>query len=217
MTRHDTLVRLKPGNPFETVLHLFDGGWIPVRDPWGMCTGKRDGKTISLFCVDKDRVTQEQEVILAACIAGRLEVSTEEVLQEAEKDGITFDSDWVEAMTGEAECYRRTLELADFLEAHPTPDEFAYREFIEQQYCDWIHGDRIPEPMPENYEDVDPRYKSPELEQAYKQREIDRFLQQGGYSVFDVLTGKAMIDALNYLDPDSEYSLVGPDEFLEQE
>lgn len=214
MSKHDTFVKLKLGNPFKSVLHLFEDEWIPVRDPWGMCQGKRNGKTVSLFCIDKDRITKEQEDAIVQIYARNFRVSPSEILKEAEKDGITFSFEWVEAMTGETECYRRTLELADFLEAHPEPDEKTYSEFLKQQYRDWINGNRIPEPMPENYEDIDPRYKSPELEQAYKQRKINELLKKGNYSVFDVMSGTAAIEVLNQIDPDNEYSLISLDEYL---
>lgn len=62
--------------------------------------------------------------------------------------------------------------------------------------------------MPERYEDIDDRFKNPELEQAYKRRAIDRHLENNDYSVFDVLTGKAMVNALNAIDDENEWELM---------
>lgn len=168
MTRHDTLVKLKPGNPFESVLHLFEDRLIPTRDPWGMLTGRtKDGKSISLFCIDKDRVTNEQRDAIASILAEAYDVPVASILQEADKDGLAFSYQWIEAIYGGAECYRRTIELIDFLELEDRTG-VAMSKFIAQQYRDWIDGDKIPELMPDDYGDIDPRLKSPELEQVYR-------------------------------------------------
>lgn len=34
MTKHDTWVTLKPGNPLSEIMHLFPDGLIPMRDPF---------------------------------------------------------------------------------------------------------------------------------------------------------------------------------------
>ncbi|WP_375505661.1 hypothetical protein [uncultured Nostoc sp.] len=36
MTKHDTWVKLKPGNPFEPILDLFPDRMIPMRDPFAL-------------------------------------------------------------------------------------------------------------------------------------------------------------------------------------
>ena len=46
---------------------------------------------------------------------------------------------------------------------------------------------------------------------------IETVIAQGNYSVFDVLSGRAMVDALNQIDPENEYSLVGYDDFDDDE
>ncbi|MCC5606657.1 hypothetical protein LC612_07615 [Nostoc sp. CHAB 5834] len=47
---------------------------------------------------------------------------------------------------------------------------------------------------------------------------IESAIAAGGYSVMDVLTGRAMVDSLNIIDPENTYSLVGyDDEFDEDE
>ncbi|MEM7756543.1 MAG: hypothetical protein AAF298_00225 [Cyanobacteria bacterium P01_A01_bin.40] len=211
MSKHDTWVQLKTGNPFEHIEHLFPKGF-PMRDPWGMGRSE-DGKTI-LWFMDMDRLSEPQKGVIAINIAEKFGVSPQEVIDES-PEGFLINGEWIESMAGGTENYRRSIELANFLEAHSEPNRKAYEAFYQQQYRDWIHGDRVPEPMPENYEDVDPRMQSPALEKAYKQIEIDRLLAQGNYSVFDVLSGKAMIEVLNQIDPDNEYSLSTLDDCLE--
>ena len=211
MSKHDTWVKLKAGHPMTSIEQLFPEGF-PMRDPWAMGRSP-DGKT-ALWFIDDDRLTPDQSGEIAKLYAERFGVTIEKVLADSISNGFAIDADWVESMTGGAENYRRTLELADFLEANPEPDPEAYKQFQQQQYRDWIEGDRVPEPMPEKYEDVDPRMKSPELEQAYKEIEFNRLLEQGNYSVLDILTGKAMVEVLNQIDSEHEYSLAKEDDIL---
>lgn len=99
----------------------------------------------------------------------------------------------------------------DFLELAPQPpSESAFQEFYDNQRLRWIDGEEVPEPFPEDFDSVDPRLKTPELEVAMKRNQINKML--AGYSVFDVLTGQAMTDVLNAIDPDNEYNLVGLDD-----
>ncbi|MEH2115379.1 hypothetical protein [Nostoc sp.] len=48
-------------------------------------------------------------------------------------------------------------------------------------------------------------------------RKIEFAIGQGNYSVLDVLTGRAFTDALNIIDPENSYSLVGYDDDFEDE
>ncbi|MEH1789442.1 MAG: hypothetical protein V7L23_28645, partial [Nostoc sp.] len=67
-------------------------------------------------------------------------------------------------------------------------------------------------------DDVYPQLRTPELELALKMRKIETAIKNAGYSVLDVLTGRAFTDALNIIDPGNSYSLVGyDDEFDEDE
>lgn len=198
MSQHDTWVRLKPQHPFTSIEYLFPQG-LPMRDPFPMGRSA-DGK-VALWFIDDDRLEADQSQAIAKLYAQKFGVTTQEVIADAIPDGFAIDANWVKGMYGGAECYRRSLEAADFFAAHPRPDAQAYEQFIKQQYRDWIEGDRTPEPMPERYEDIDPRFKNPGLEEIYRQIEVNKALQ--GYSVMDVLTGKATLDVLNQ----NEYSL----------
>ncbi|WP_298908709.1 hypothetical protein [uncultured Nostoc sp.] len=42
-------------------------------------------------------------------------------------------------------------------------------------------------------------------------------IANGNYSVMDALSGQAMTEVLNQIDPENSYSLVGDDEFDEDE
>ncbi|MEH1786229.1 MAG: hypothetical protein V7L23_11770, partial [Nostoc sp.] len=67
-------------------------------------------------------------------------------------------------------------------------------------------------------DDVYPQLRTPELELALKMRKIETAIKNAGYSVLDFLTGRAMVDSLNIIDPENSYSLVGyDDEFDEDE
>ncbi len=211
MSKHDTFVRLKAGHPFHHIDHLFPDGY-PMRDPWGMGRSK-DGKTI-LWIIDMDRLEQHQKGAIVINLAEKHGVHPQEIIDDS-PEGFAIASEWVESMTGGVENYRRSIELADFLEANPKPNKEAYEAFYQQQYRDWIDGDRIPEPYPENYEEIDKRFKSPEFEKAFKMHQIEKYMSEQNYSVFDILTGKAMTETLNHIDPDSHHSLISIDEFLE--
>ncbi|MBW4673449.1 MAG: hypothetical protein KME52_05340 [Desmonostoc geniculatum HA4340-LM1] len=111
----------------------------------------------------------------------------------------------------------RTGELADFFETAPQPPSAkAYREFYNSQYSRWIEGNEVPPPI-NSIDDVDPRLRTPELERLFKMKQIQNAMSQGNYSVLDVLTGRAMVDALNVIDPENQYSLVGYDDEFEDD
>jgi hypothetical protein len=115
------------------------------------------------------------------------------------------------------EGIQRQKELADFFETAPQPPSArAYREFYNSQRDRWIEGDEVPPPI-NSIEDVDPRLRTPELERALKMRKVESAIAQGNYSVLDVLTGRAFTDALNIIDPENSYSLVGYDDEFEED
>ena len=186
MTAHDTWVQLKEGHPFEDIEHLFPDGF-PMRDPFPMGVTRSD-TIVNLWFMDMNRLDNQQKHEIASLMAKKFGVDPQKIIDES-PEGFAINHEWIESMEGGVENYRRTLELADFNETEE-PDSEAYKQFIDQQYRDWIDGDRVPEPMPENYEDIDPRMRSPELEQAYKRMEVQKLLNEGNYSTFDILSGK---------------------------
>lgn len=219
MTKHDTWVKLKPGNPYESVLDLFPEGKIPVRDPFPLeRVATPDGEQVPLWIIDIERLSPIQINAIARLIAQRRGASLTEVQSEAVSlGGFGMADGWVEAMECDAEGFQRSKELADFFETAPQPPSArAWREFYNSQRDRWIEGDEVPPPI-NSIEDVDPRLRTPELEQALKMRKIEFAIGQGGYSVLDVLMGRAMTDALNIIDPENSYSLVGDDEFNDDE
>ncbi|MCC5621624.1 hypothetical protein LC574_09980, partial [Nostoc sp. CHAB 5715] len=56
-----------------------------------------------------------------------------------------------------------------------------------------------------------------ELERLIKMHQVESAIAAGNYSVLDVLTGQAMVDALNIIDPENTYSLVGDDDEFDDE
>lgn len=205
MSKHDTWVQLRPGHPFEPIMRLFPKGF-PMRDPFPM--GLSKDNSAALWFMDSDRLDSNQIHHIAETIAAKHGVSSDEVLNEAlSNEGFAVNNIWIANVTGGVENYRRNIESADFLESHLNATKKDFEEFYQQQYRDWIHGDKIPEPLPDNYEDINPRFKSPEMEAAFKQWQINKLLQQGGYSVWDVMNGTAMAEVMNKLDSEAEWSL----------
>ncbi|MEH2307805.1 hypothetical protein [Nostoc sp.] len=221
MTKHDTWVKLKPGNPYESILEdLFPDGMIPMRDPFPLeRVTDADDQQIAMWIIDLERLKSFQTVAIAQLIAGLRNADPLEVTQEAiSHGGFAVRHDWIDSMQCGDEGFQRQKELADFFETAPQPPSArAYREFYNSQHERWIEGDEVPPPI-NSIDDVDPRLRTPELEQHFKMREVESAIGQGGYSVLDVLTGRAFTDALNIIDPENSYSLVGyDDEFDEDE
>lgn len=220
MTKHDTWVKLKTGNPYEPILDLFPFGMIPMRDPFPLERPiAADGEQVVLWIVDLERLKSSQAVAISQLIASACNRNSLEVAQEAmELGGFGMKHCWVEFMWCGPEGFQRQKELADFFETAPQPPSArAYREFYNSQHERWIEGNEEPPPI-NSIEDVDPRLRTPEVEQALKMRKVETAIANGGYSVFDVLTGRAMVDALNIIDSENSYSLVGyDDEFDEDE
>ncbi|MBC1242200.1 hypothetical protein [Nostoc sp. 2RC] len=220
MTKHDTWVKLKPGNPYEPILDMFPDGMIPMRDPFPLeRVTTADGEQVTLWIVDLERLSSIQTIALAQTIAHHCGTDPSEVAQEATAaGGFSMKHEWIDSMLCGPEGFQRQKELADFLETAPQPPSAkAYREFYNSQYTRWIEGDEVPPPI-NSIEDVDPRLRTPALKQALKMHQIQTAIAQGGYSVLDVLTGRAFVDALNQIDPQTQYFLVGePDDFDEDE
>ncbi|MEH2137139.1 hypothetical protein [Nostoc sp.] len=219
MTKHDTWVKLKPGNPYESILKLFTGGRIPVRDPFPMERVKTtDGEQLALWIIDLERLSSIQSIAIAQLIADSSGADPTEVASGAVGvGGFAMKHQWVDSMECGDEGIQRQKELADFFETAPQPPSTrAYTEFYNSQRDRWIEGDEVPPPI-NSIEDVDPRLRTPELEQALKMRKIEFAIASRSYSVFEVLSGRAMTDVLNQVDPENSYSLVGYDEFDEDE
>jgi hypothetical protein len=84
-----------------------------------------------------------------------------------------------------AEGFQRQKELADFFETAPQPpSKLAWAEFVTSQVERWIEGNEEP-PEINSIDDIDPRLRTPELEERMKMQEIHQFLRDGNYSVFD--------------------------------
>ncbi|MHC5740221.1 hypothetical protein, partial [Nostoc sp.] len=220
MTKHDTWVKLKPGNPYELILDLFPDGMIPMRDPFPMERAvDQNGEEVALWIIDVERLSSIQFQSLAQIIAIHCKTDAVAVALEAElKGGFSMSHEWAASMQCWVEGFARGKELADFLETAPRSETreaaIAFQEFRNSQYDRWIEGNQEPPPI-NSIEDVDPRLRTPELERIFKMIPIEAAITNGGYSVFDVLTGRAMVNALNIIDPENSYSLVGYDEFDE--
>ncbi|MBH8576970.1 hypothetical protein I8752_29105 [Nostocaceae cyanobacterium CENA369] len=222
MTKHDTWVELKPGNPYEPILDLFPDGMIPMRDPFPLerVTGT-DGKEVALWIVDLERLSSIQAQAIAQIVASNRGADVTEVAAEAAATGgFAMNNEWIESMKCWSEGFHRGAELADFLETAPpigTPEAArAFREFYNSQYDRWIDGNEQPRPI-NSIDDIDPRLRTPGLEQILKMQLAENAIATGGYSVFDVLTGRATVDVLNKIDPDNQYSLVGENEDFDDE
>ncbi|MHC5673941.1 hypothetical protein [Nostoc sp.] len=219
MTKHDTWVKLKPGNPYEPILDLFPDGMIPMRDPFPLeRVTADDGEQVVLWIVDLNRLKSSQATAISQLIASVRNANSLEVAQEAmSQGGFAMKHEWIDSMLCGPEGFQRQKELADFFETAPQPPSArAYREFYNSQHERWIEGDEMPPPI-DSIEDVDPRLRTPELEQSLTRRKIEFAMGQGNYSVLDVLMGRAFTDALNIIDPENSYSLVGYDDEFEDE
>lgn len=221
MTEHDTWVRLKPGSPYEPILDLFPDSALPMRDPFPMEQGMDEGEVIPLWIIDLKRLNELQTNALAQLIAKVRGATALGVAQEAAtKGGFAMGEGWIESMHCDAEGFQRSKELADFFETAPqAPSKKAakaWRNFYNSQHERWIEGNKQPPPI-NSIEDVDPRLRTPELERALTRRKIEFAIASGGYSVFDVLSGQAMVDVLNQTDSENSYLLVGYDDEFDDE
>ena len=216
MTKHDTWVTLKPNNPLSEIIHLFPDEQIPMRDPFPMELGVSDSGNVALFVIDLDRLSSIQATEITKIYARDLNASVDEIFGEAlVSKGFAINSLFVDGLFCGAEGYQRTKESADFYDRCPNPTVEQIEEFMQDQRERWIDGNEQPPPMPKEYQDFDPRIQTPELEDALNQQELDEHF--AGYSVLDVLTGKATVDFLNKQNPNVNYELVGLEELLEDE
>jgi len=186
-----------------------------MRDPFPMDKAKHDPR--ALWIVDTERLTLQQFNALASIIAAHYGVDGDDCIDDVlTHAGFGIDSRWIEQMEVGAEGYQRTLELKEFLETHPNPStesaKLAYRDFHADQVNRWINGNEIPPPLPSAIDEVDPQLLTPELLRAIERNRISQMLS--GYSVLDVLSGRAMVDILNAqeTDPDVSWSLVGDED-----
>lgn len=219
MTKHDTWLFLKTPSPYDQIKELFPLGF-PARDSFPMASATLPtGEKIALWVVDVNRLSTEQFAHLAFVIAQRFSVTIDEVADEAlANGGFGLDHEWVEKMEIGAEGYARSCEWVQLLESHGgSPPLSAVRLFFKAQVQRWIEGDEMPPPLPQSIEEVKPSLRTPELEQAIKRNRAQQILAAGNYSVMDMLSGKAFVDVLNQLDPDSQYDIVSWDDFLGDE
>ena len=215
MTKHDTWVKLKPGNPFEPIMHLFADSMMPMRDPFPIELSA-DAKA-SLWIIDLERLKSSQATAITQLIATNCGVNPIEVQTAAmNKGGFAMNYQWVESMQCGNEGFQRQRELVEFLETAPEPSPQAWAEFINGQIERWIEGNEQAPPI-NSIEDVHPSLRTPELELSLKMRKIETAIAIGDYSVFDVLTGRATVNVLNIIDPENSYSLVGDDDEYEDD
>ncbi|MHC5730007.1 MAG: hypothetical protein ACYTXY_39015, partial [Nostoc sp.] len=155
---------------------------------------------------------------ISQLIASVRNANSLEVAQEAmSQGGFAMKHEWIDSMLCGPEGFQRQKELADFFETAPKPPSArAYREFYNSQHERWIEGNEQPPPI-NSIDDVDPRLRTPELEESLKMRKVESAIAQGNYSVFDFLMGKPMVDALNIIDPEKSYLLVGYDDEFDDE
>jgi hypothetical protein len=216
MTKHDTWVTLKDDNPLAPIMHLFPEQQVPMRDPFPMELVFSDSGNAALFAIDLNRLNFIQATEVTKIYAITLNVSVDEIWSDAlTNKGFAINSVFVDRLFCGAEGYQRTKEVADFYDEFPNPSQEQIADFMQDQRDRWIDGNEQPPPIPKQFQDFDPRIRTPELENALEKHEIEKELSN--YSVMDVLMGKGVADVLNKLDPDSNYELVGLEELLEDE
>ncbi|MEH1986636.1 MULTISPECIES: hypothetical protein [unclassified Nostoc] len=193
-----------------------------MRDPFPLERATNpNGEEVALWIIDVERLSSIQFQALVQAIAIVCKADPIAVALEAElKGGLAISYEWVASMQCWVEGFARGKELADFLETAPHLETreaaIAFQEFSNSQYERWIEGDEEPPPI-NSIEDVDPRLRTPELEQAFKMREFETAIANANYSVLGVLTGRAMVDSLNMIDPENSYSLVGDDDDFDED
>lgn len=203
MTQHDSWIYLVPQSPFDAIADYFPDG-IPVRDPWP-ATIVGDA---SIWQVDLERLETFQVFAFAEIFAINRGLTRDEMLDSIQQSNfIGIDDRWVDRMDVGPEGMQRTLELANFLEAHPEYTSEQWQEFMGDQERRWIDGNEQPPPMPQTLDEVDPRLRTPEIEAAIKNRQVKQMLHEKGHSVFDVMMGYAREDIESIMGTDSGYEL----------
>lgn len=221
MTDHDSWVTLAPGNPYESIMHLFHGV-IPVRDPFPMIQQRLDnGDVASLWVIDLERLDDGQFDAIADVVSENLNVDPQLIKDEAIViGGYRLDTKWVVGLEIGPEGYARTLEIREFTLNNPRKTRqaaLAMQAFLQDQVERWIDGDEIPPPLPESIDEVPEELRTPGLEQAIKRNKINALLAAGNYSVLDILTGRAMTEVLNQIDPDNSYEIVPIDALFDDD
>lgn len=208
MSKHDTWVFLISPSPYDPIKCYFPKGF-PMRDPFPMSTAAMaSGGELAVWIVDIERLTELQFNSFTNLLANSLGASTDEIVDEALRyGGFAMNGRWIERMEVGSEGYQRTKELGTFLESNPSPTPEAIGQFYTNQLQRWVEGDETPPPLPQTIDEVPEQLRSPELTEAIQQQRILQILAKGGYSVLDVLMGKATVDILNELDPDHQYEL----------
>ena len=216
MTKHDTWVLLRENNPLLEIIHLFPQGQIPVRDPFPMELVADDKGKAALFTIDLERLSAFQAMEITKTYAKALSVSFDEIFEDTIiNKGFGLNCLYVEQIFCGAEGYQRTKELADFHDRYPDPTQQQIADFLNDQKKRWIDGDAVPPPVPQEYEHVDSRLRTEDLENFLQKQDIDRRLI--GCSVIDVLTGRAMFNAFSKQNSELSYEFVGLEDLLEDE
>lgn len=221
MSKHDSWVRLRKSSPYEALLELFPQGF-PVRDPFPMHTSRTtDGQKVALWTIEIDRLNGEQVRAIAYAIAHQNGADPIEVLDEAIALGsFGLDERWIKSLEMGAEGYARTLELRNFMLTNPlitSGTSQAMRDFMQSQVERWIEGDEVPPPLPTEIDEVPEDLRSPELVAAIRKNKVNKLLTDGNYSAFDILTGRAMVEVLNEMNPEDSYELGSFDELGDDE
>lgn len=211
MSPHDTWVFLHTPSLYDSIKSLFPHGF-PMRDPFSLNPVVVDasGKHVVLWTVDMERLDDSQVDALARVIAERYfgEATVQDVIDDAiANGGFGISDEWIERMELGAEGYQRTMELKEFLETAPQPpNAHAWNNFVRSQFERWIDGDAVPLAMPTNIDEVPEELRTPELVQAIHRNRINQILEHGGYSVMDILSGRAIADVMNALETDPDVS-----------
>jgi hypothetical protein len=100
----------------------------------------------------------------------------------------------------EDEVIERAISLRDLLIEKVAEKMSKHDELIDGHTKETIldevmnSGNRFPDCLPENYEDVDERLKSPELKSVYQSRDFFAFLRTRNYSIPEITSGQALKD-----------------------
>lgn len=149
MNKHDSWVYLNSeNNPFDSVKELFPSGF-PVRDPFPLMHGKNlDDQTISLWIIDFNRLNNEQFNSIANAIATKCKARILDVIEAAQRTGgFAIRHALVVRLLVGAEGLTRTKEAEIYFEDKDMSCLSAadWEEFVNQQYRDWIDGNKSPD------------------------------------------------------------------------
>lgn len=175
MTKHDSWVFVKANSPYEPIKHLFPEGF-PVRDPFPLEYAKTPDGTFALWSIDVPRLSSRQRESLVNLIAQRCGTSPENVIAEMVSDNtLNMSHHWVEKIECGVEGITRQNELVQFQSRKfdsPEAEYFAFVEFKEQQYRDWIHGKKEPNPFPKSIDEIPANHRSKEVEEIIRMHNL---------------------------------------------